>query len=59
MRWGLPGQGRGKSGGIRIIYYWYTSGSLIYLLMVYRKSKREDLSPRQKEMLRNIARGLK
>ena len=59
MRWGFPSHGRGKRGGIRIIYYWYTSESLIYLLMVYPKSKREDLSARQKQMLRKIAEGFK
>ncbi|MGH9418670.1 MAG: type II toxin-antitoxin system RelE/ParE family toxin [Thermoanaerobaculia bacterium] len=59
MRWGLPAQGRGKRGGIRVIYYWYMSKALIYLLMVYPKSKREDLSDRQKQMLRKIAEGLR
>lgn len=59
MRWASPSQGRGKRGGIRIIYYWYVSDSLIYLLMVYPKSKREDLSAQQKQMLRKIAEGFK
>jgi hypothetical protein len=59
MRWGLPAQDRGKRGGIRVIYYWYMSQTLIYLLMVYPKSKRDDLSDRQKKMLRKIAEGFK
>jgi len=59
MRWGIPRHGRGKRGGVRIIYYWYTSQSLIYLLMVYRKSKREDLSAHQKQVLRKITEGFK
>ena len=59
MRWGFPSHGRGKRGGIRIIYYWYTSESLIYFLMVYPKSKREDLSAEQKRMLRKIAEGFR
>lgn len=59
MRWAFPSQGRGKRGGIRIIYYWYVSDSLIYLLMVYPKSKREDLSAQQKQLLRKIAEGFK
>lgn len=53
----LHGQGFGR--GIRIIYYWYVADSLIYLLMVYPKSKREDLSAQQKQMLRRIAEGFK
>ena len=59
MRWGLPSHARGKRGGIRVIYYWYVSQSMIYLLMVYPKSKREDLSAPQKQMLRKIAEGFK
>jgi hypothetical protein len=57
MRWGLPARGRGKSGGLRIIYYWYTSQSVIYMLMVYSKSRKEDLSAEQKRALRKIAEG--
>jgi len=59
MRWGIPSHGRGKRGGIRVIYYWYMSQSLIYLLMVYPKSKRTDLSAQQKQMLRKIGEGFK
>ena len=59
MRWAFPSQGRGKRGGVRVVYYWYVSDSLIYLLMVYPKSKREDLSAQQKQMLRRIAGGFK
>ena len=59
MRWAFPSQGRGKRGGIRIIYYWYVSDALIYLLMGYPKSKREDLSAQQKQTLRKIAEGFK
>lgn len=59
MRWRFPSHARGKRGGLRVIYYWYTSQSLIYLLMVYPKSKRADLSARQKQVLRKIAEGFK
>ena len=59
MRWGIPGRARGKRGGIRVIYYWYTSLSVIYLLFVYSKAERADLSPAQKRALRKIAEGFK
>jgi len=59
MRWGVPSRARGKRGGIRVIYYWYSSQGLIYMLMVYSKAEREDLSAEQKRMLRKIAEGFK
>ena len=45
-------KGRGKSGGIRNIYYHHEEESLILMIFVYEKSKTEDLTPKQIEMLR-------
>ena len=45
-------KGRGKSGGIRNIYYYHEEDSLILMIFVYEKSKTEDLTPKQIEMLR-------
>ena len=50
MRWALTG--RGKSGGARIIYFWFTAQSVIYLLMIYAKNEQEDLTPEQLKLLR-------
>jgi hypothetical protein len=36
--------GTGKSGGIRVIYYWFPERHQIYLLIAYPKSKRDNLS---------------
>ena len=36
--------GKGKRGGLRVIYYWYASEDLIYFLYAYRKSDREELT---------------
>jgi len=44
--------GRGKSGGARIIYYVMTKRGVIYLLDVYAKSEKEDLSDGQKNEIR-------
>lgn len=35
VRWVLPG--RGKSGGIRVIYYWRVRADQIYLLFLFPK----------------------
>jgi len=50
IRWKV--KGRGKSGGIRNIYYYYEKDSLILMIFVYEKSKTEDLTPKQIEMLK-------
>ncbi len=52
LRWALAG--RGKRGGARVIYYWYVEASRIYLLLLYAKNERDDLSPEQKRMLQRL-----
>ena len=34
-------QGRGKSGGVRVIYYWVKDNHQNYMLVVYPKSKKD------------------
>ena len=50
MRWKV--QGSGKSGGIRTIYYYQESESLLLMIYVYEKSKTENLTPKQIKLLR-------
>lgn len=52
LRW--AGSGRGKRGGLRIIYYWHASDSIILLLLAYPKNEQENLSPSQLKLLRAI-----
>jgi mRNA-degrading endonuclease RelE of RelBE toxin-antitoxin system len=47
-------KGRGKRGGVRIIYYWHVPGDRILMLGAYAKSDQDDLTPRQRAMLRKI-----
>jgi mRNA-degrading endonuclease RelE of RelBE toxin-antitoxin system len=49
VRWALAG--RGKSGGVRVIYYWWVADSLITLADIYSKNEKEDLTPREIEAL--------
>lgn len=46
--------GRGKSGGVRIIYYVMTGKGVLYLLDVYAKSAKEDLSDAEKREIRKL-----
>jgi hypothetical protein len=45
-------QGRGKSGGVRAIYYWATQREQIYMLVIYPKSAKDSLSDRETALLR-------
>ena len=56
LRHGLPG--RGKSGGVRVIYYWIRDDQQIYMLLVYPKSKKDDLTDRETAVLRELVKEL-
>ncbi|OQB11194.1 MAG: Toxin HigB-2 [Candidatus Omnitrophica bacterium ADurb.Bin205] len=49
LRWAIPG--KGKRGGLRIIYYWYTQDEKIYMLLPYKKSVQGDLTKAQLKIL--------
>jgi hypothetical protein len=51
VRWSQHRRGKGKRGGVRVIYYWYASGSLIYMLLAYSKNEQDDLSAAQTKLL--------
>jgi hypothetical protein len=44
-------QGRGKSGGVRLIYYWIKDDHQIYMLVVYPKSRKDNLSDKEVAIL--------
>jgi hypothetical protein len=50
IRW--AGSGRGKRGGLRVIYYWWTAKDRISMLLVYPKNEQDDLSTDQIKLLR-------
>ena len=52
VRW--KAEGKGKSGGVRVIYYYVTSAAHIRLLLVYRKAAKEDLTEAQKIVIRKL-----
>ena len=51
IRWRVPG--RGKSGGIRVIYY-LVCEEQIYMLFAYPKSKQENITNEQAAVLRKF-----
>jgi hypothetical protein len=50
--------GRGKSGGARVIYYVVTRKGVLYLLDVYAKSAKEDLSNAERHEIRKLVAAL-
>lgn len=54
IRWGQQRRGKGKRGGVRVIYYWYAAGDLIYMLLAYSKDERDDLNARQRRVLSQL-----
>ncbi len=47
-------EGRGKRGGARVIYYRLVDRQQILLLLIYDKSRADDLTAEQKRMLRAL-----
>jgi mRNA-degrading endonuclease RelE of RelBE toxin-antitoxin system len=57
VRWSRSGTGR--RGGARVIYFYHNADRPVYLLMVYAKARREDLTPDEKKTVRKLAAVLK
>jgi mRNA-degrading endonuclease RelE of RelBE toxin-antitoxin system len=52
IRWKV--EGRGKRGGVRIIYYFADAKGHIYLLDIYSKTAKVDLTPDEIQKLRSL-----
>ena len=57
MRLADARRGKGKRGGLRIIYYWWERGSQFWLFALYDKNEVEDLSAGQKKLLKRMLEG--
>ena len=52
IRW--TSAGKGKRGGTRVIYFYAVAQSQIRMLLIYRKGIKDDLTPKEKSVLRKI-----
>lgn len=52
IRWSA--KGRGKRGGVRVIYYWWNSEDVISMALIYAKNEQDDLTPAQLKILRTL-----
>lgn len=57
LRWSTPGSG--KRGGIRVIYYFYNESMPLFLLTVFGKSEKDNLTRSERSELAKLARILK
>lgn len=57
VRWGR--RGSGKRGGVRVIYFFHDPGMPLYLLMIYAKARRDDLSPDARRTVQGLVTRLK
>jgi mRNA-degrading endonuclease RelE of RelBE toxin-antitoxin system len=54
LRWAAPG--RGKRGGIRLIYYWEPESETVYMLYLYAKNEQGVLTSAQLKVLAQLVR---
>jgi len=52
LRWSLPG--RGKRSGARVIYYWADARGQIFMLDIYAKNEKADLTADELKELKQL-----
>ncbi len=52
IRWRILG--RGKRGGVRVIYYWIPSRETFLMLFIYPKNVQDDLTHEQLRVLKSL-----
>jgi hypothetical protein len=49
-----PRRGKGKRGGLRVIYYWWDGRHQFWLFTLYDKNEMDDLSAKEKKLLKDM-----
>src|ERR1700732_3915914 len=52
LRWADARRGKGRRGGLRVIYYHFKSDSQIWLMTLYDKNEASDLTAKEKRALK-------
>jgi mRNA-degrading endonuclease RelE of RelBE toxin-antitoxin system len=47
-------KGKGKRGGVRVIYYYLETKAIILLLLIYGKNQQDDLTVEQQKLLTKL-----
>lgn len=51
LRWADQRRGKGRRGGLRVIYYYFAGDEQIWLMTLYGKDEADDLTPKEKKAL--------
>ena len=54
LRFADARRGKGKRGGLRVIYYWWDGGLQFWLFTLYDKNEMADLTPQQRKALKGM-----
>jgi hypothetical protein len=54
LRQADPRRGKGKRGGLRVIYYWWDGKRQFWLFTLYDKDEMDDLSAKDKKALKDM-----
>jgi len=54
IRYADENRGKGKRGGLRVIYYWWVSGHQFWLFTIFNKNEMNDLTPEQRKILKDL-----
>jgi hypothetical protein len=57
LRFGDRRRGKGKRSGLRVIYYWWSGGPEFWLFTLYDKDEMDDLTPKEREVLKERVKG--
>ncbi len=52
LRFGDTRRGKGRRGGLRVIYYWWVEGTQFWLFSLYDKDEAIDLTPAERKLLK-------
>jgi hypothetical protein len=55
----IAAKGRGKSGGVRVIYYFFDEQNPLYAIFLYGKNEQADLTAQQKKEVATFAATIK
>ena len=54
VRYADEKRGKGKRGGLRMIYYWWQQGKQFWLFTIYNKDEMDDLTTAQRKTLKEL-----
>src|SRR5271167_2834865 len=57
IRWADARRGKGRRGGLRIVYFYFPSDDQIWFMTLYDKGEAADLTAAEKKMLKRAIEG--